>query len=339
MNRRLKLLLFGEPGDGKSVFAFRFGCVVGKPFFFTTDGNYEWLDVWGAKAEDHVVINSWKEAKEEFGKDRPQYNTYVVDLAEDLFKWSEQEFCIENDIKHISHLPWSEGYDRQRNDFLNTMCKLINEDKHIIFIMHQTAVTSKDRRGIEKTFFRPSNRMPDKVLDVIEGRMNVLRTYLTTDFDENGNPVKKRMLSLVPKENEWAILRGVKEDTLPADIELEPEIFCQLLGLTNDSTEKKVEVKKPVEKPVQKEEPKKEVKVEQPKEEKKSSFLPKEEEVEMVEEKKEQVVEEPKQELKQEVKEEPKEVQQPAGQNMSEKAKNIEELRARIKAKLAGGNK
>ena len=38
--KRIKMLLYGEPGVGKSVFALK----APKPFFVCTDGNYEWLD-------------------------------------------------------------------------------------------------------------------------------------------------------------------------------------------------------------------------------------------------------------------------------------------------------
>ena len=56
--KRIKMVLYGEPGVGKSVFASK----APKPFFITTDGNYEWLEDFGAKEEDHVQVSSWAEA-------------------------------------------------------------------------------------------------------------------------------------------------------------------------------------------------------------------------------------------------------------------------------------
>lgn len=310
MKKHVKLLLYGAPGAGKSSFAVR----LPKPFFITTDGNYEWLDVWGAKEEDHVTVFNWKEAKTEISKPRDGYETIVVDLLEDLFKWSEEDFCVENQIKHISHLGWGEGYDRQRNDFLNTINRIINENKNVILIMHETALVSKDRRGVESTYFRPSNRIPDKVIDVIEGRTNVLRCYLEAERDENGNIIKTRKLSLVPKENEYAIIRGVDESTLPQDIELDPELFCKYFHLTDDIVEVKKTTKKPEPQPEVKEAVKEFVK-EEPKVE------PKVEEHIKVEPKVEQKVEEPKTE-----------------EATTSKPKSIEDLRAAIKAKLAAKN-
>ena len=37
--KRVKMVLYGEPGVGKSVFAAK----APKPFFICTDGNYAWL--------------------------------------------------------------------------------------------------------------------------------------------------------------------------------------------------------------------------------------------------------------------------------------------------------
>ena len=60
--KHIKMLLYGEPGVGKSVFASK----APRPFFITTDGNYEWLEDFGAKPEDHIQVSSWDEAKKAF---------------------------------------------------------------------------------------------------------------------------------------------------------------------------------------------------------------------------------------------------------------------------------
>ena len=50
--KKIKMLVYGEPGVGKSVFASQFP----KPFFLTTDGNYEWLEDFGAKPEANFKL-------------------------------------------------------------------------------------------------------------------------------------------------------------------------------------------------------------------------------------------------------------------------------------------
>ena len=51
MAKHIKMMLYGEPGVGKSVFASK----APRPFFITTDGNYDWLVDYGAKEEENVV--------------------------------------------------------------------------------------------------------------------------------------------------------------------------------------------------------------------------------------------------------------------------------------------
>ena len=116
--KHIKMALYGEPGVGKSVFASK----APKPFFITTDGNYEFLEDFGAKAEDHVQVNSWAEAKKAFSKDFSNYETVVIDLTEDLFKWCEQSFCIKNKLDHVGDIGFGKGYDITRNEFFIEMC-------------------------------------------------------------------------------------------------------------------------------------------------------------------------------------------------------------------------
>ncbi len=241
--KKIKMALYGEPGVGKSVFASQ----APKPFFITTDGNYEWLEDFGAKEKDHIQVNSWEEAKKAFKMDFSNYETIVIDLTEDLFKWCEQEYCIKNRIEHVSDIGYGKGYDTTRNEFFIEMCKLIGLDKHIIFIMHGYSTTVKDRRGVEKTKYVPSNRLPDKVLDQLEGRVRYfLRCYLKAEETEEGTLIKRRYLSLVPKENEFGICRGINENTVPHDIPLDFKTFAGIIGIDTEmtSSEPKKESKK-----------------------------------------------------------------------------------------------
>lgn len=233
--KHVKMVLYGEPGVGKSVFASK----APNPFFITTDGNYEFLEDFGAKAEDHIQINSWAEAKKAFTRDYSNYDTIVVDLTEDLFKWCEYEYCKLNGYEHVSDIGFGKGYDITRNDFFINLCKLLNQEKNIILIMHGLSYTIKDRKGIEITKHGPTNRIPDKVLDMIEGRVRYfLRAYLKAEEVDN-KLVKKRYLSLIPKENEYGILRGIDENTIPGDIPLERDVFADLINLENYSSDKK----------------------------------------------------------------------------------------------------
>ena len=325
--KHVKMVLYGEPGVGKSVFASK----APNPFFITTDGNYEFLEDFGAKPEDHIQVNSWAEAKKAFAKDFSNYDTIVVDLTEDLFKWCEYEYCRLNGYEHVSDPGFAKGYDITRNDFFINICKILNQEKNVILIMHGITSSVKDRRGIEHTKYYPTNRIPDKVMDMIEGRVRYfLRAYMKAEEDANGKLTKKRYLSLVPKENEYGILRGIDENTIPSDIPLDFNSFAATIGLEipNNKASKKVEkkieqVKIADVKPEVIEEVKptvEEKKVEQTVETKAEI------KAEQAIETKDEIKEEPKAEVKVEVKEEVKEEDKP----LDKKA----EMLAAIKAKM-----
>ena len=230
--KKIKMVLYGEPGVGKSVFASK----APKPFFITTDGNYEWLEDFGAKEEDHIQVYSWNEAKDVFSKlsskEFDKYETIVIDLLEDMFKWCEYEYCKRNKMDHISDVGYGKGYDITRTEFFIEMCKLIGLNKHVIFITHGITTIVKDRRGVENTKYGPTDRIPSKVMDMIEGRVRYfLRCYLKAETLEDGTVLKKRCLSLIPKENEFGIHRGVDESKMPYDIDLDFDTFAECIGL------------------------------------------------------------------------------------------------------------
>lgn len=231
--KRIKMLLYGEPGTGKSVWASK----APKPFFITTDGNYEWLEDFGADPNAHKQVASWDEAKKVFDGDFEGYETIVVDLLEDMFKWCEAEFCKRSKIEHVSDIGYGKGYDISRNEFFVELCKLLAKDKHVIFLCHGITFTVKDRRGVEHTKYAPSNRIPDKVMDMIEGRMRYcLRCYMKAEEQGDGTVLKKRYLSLIPKENEFGIARGLDESQVPHDIPLEFSEFAHYIGIDMNAT-------------------------------------------------------------------------------------------------------
>lgn len=226
--KHLKMMLYGEPGVGKSTFASK----APNPFFITTDGNYEFLEDFGAKPEAHIQVRNWRECLKAFSQPYDEYDTIVVDLLEDTFKMCENDFCTEKKIDHVSDLGYGKGYDMSRNSFYIGIMKLLSrEDKNIILLMHGTTTVIKDRRGVEKTLYAPTNRLPDKVADVLEGAVRYcLRCYVKTELDKE-KFVKRRYLKLVPEEGEFGIARGLDENKVPSDIPLDFDVFAKIIGL------------------------------------------------------------------------------------------------------------
>lgn len=243
--KRIKMILYAEPGVGKSVFASKFP----KPFFICSDDNYEWLLDFGAKEEAHVKVTSWTDAKKAFKDEYNEYETIVVDLTEDLFMWCELEWCKKNGVEHPSDLGWGKGYSGPRNEFFVEISKLLAKDKNIVLLMHGEVITLKNKRGVEYNTYRPTSRIPDKLLDQLEGRVRYcLRAYIDSK-EVDGKLVKTRYLSLVPKEDEYGIIRGVNENEIPQTIPLDFNVFWD----TVIGSEKPIELSKEVKEEIKKE--------------------------------------------------------------------------------------
>ena len=230
MSKKVKMVLYGEPGVGKSTFATK----APNPLYLCTDGNFEWL---GLPEKNHVRLSSWEQAKRVFadilaGK-YDQFETIVVDLIEGLYVWAEKEFCDSKKIEHIGdYKSMGAGYAVVRKEFFAEISKLISCDKHVLFLSHSVTLMEKNRVGAETYKYYPSNKISiDKQWDDIEGQVRYfLRAYLKPE-EVNGKVVKKRYLSIVPKENEYGIARGLDESNTPEDIVLDWNVFAQVIGL------------------------------------------------------------------------------------------------------------
>lgn len=227
-----KLGIYGEPATGKSVFALQFP----KPFFITTDSNYEFLYDFGAKEEDHKQVESWAEFKKfikEF--DFTPYETIVLDVIEDLYMWAETEYCAKNRIEDLSDVGYGKGYKIVRTDFVNEIFKLIAKEKNVIIISHQDETLGKTARGGEYTSYTPSKTISDWCWTKINGRLRYFFRAHLEDVNDGDKITTKRMLSITPKPHELQINRGKNIDALPADIELDFKTFCDTLDVHFDN--------------------------------------------------------------------------------------------------------
>ena len=234
----VKMVLYAEPGVGKSTFASK----APNPFFICSDGNFGWL---GLPDNQHVQISNGPQFEKivDLMAD-PMFDwcdTVVVDLLEGCYLMFENSFCKKKKIETIGDLDYGKGYDITRKSFMILVSKLISLPKHVIFLMHgEDDISTKDVRGNVLTKHVPSSKLPKKLLSSVEGSVQYfLRAYIKAEpsTDPNSTKVyKKRYLSLIPKANDFGISRGADENNFPEDIELDWNVFAEVIGL-NEETE------------------------------------------------------------------------------------------------------
>ena len=236
MIKKIKMMLYGQPGVGKSVFALKFP----KPYFITTDGNYEWLDEFGAKEEDHKQVTSWDDFLKVVKDNKfENYETIVIDLIEDLFKWCENEFCKKNKLEHVGDLGYGKGYRITRDGFFIEMIKLVALDKNVIFLSHESSESVKDKRGVENIIYGPSKTLPDILRDQLEGRLRYVLRAKFKDIIDGEKIIQERKLSLGKDSNEFSIIRGVDMTSLKDEIELDYLTFIKELKLEKSEKDTK----------------------------------------------------------------------------------------------------
>lgn len=237
MAKKIKMVLYGEPGTGKSVFAGNSS----KAFFITSDGNYEWLEglVPDFDEKNHVQLSSFAE----FEKLVPQlstdaykdYYTYVLDIIDNFYTWADFELCKKNRVNHVSELgDYGKGYDLLRKPFIAAILKFIAIDKNIIILSHESTYEEKTKKGTTITRYTPNSSIPlSKVWEKIAGQCQfVIRCYKDYETDENGRTVIKRLLDIKNTPEEWGTYRLLDPDT-PDTIPLDWNVFADIVGLSN----------------------------------------------------------------------------------------------------------
>lgn len=232
MAKKVKMVIFGPPGVGKSTFAAK----APSPLFLTTDGNFEWLDL---PDENNVRLSTWKQAKQvisDIVSNKPEYSkfqTIVVDLIEDLYIWLEDEFCKREGIIHIGdYKSMGAGYSVIRKEFFAQISKLLSIDRHVILISHEADKIGKTKAGADTYTYIPSDKLSlTKQWNDIEGQVRYFLRCFSQDEEVDGKVRKKRYLSLIPGQGEYGICRGADEENWPRECELDWDVFSSIIGL------------------------------------------------------------------------------------------------------------
>jgi len=193
----IKVLLYGEPGIGKTTFALS----APRPLLIDCDGGVRRVSPQFRR--DYVPVASWDDIMETIGSNLDEYDTFVIDTVGRAL-----DFLSESIIKGNYKLGTSgggltlQGWGVLGSQFKCLLSAMNASGKHLIFIAHQ-----KEGVEDEKRYYRPE----------ISGQTlgNIIRDMDLVGYMQSRN--NKRTISFNPADTFY----GKNACELPPVIELQ----------------------------------------------------------------------------------------------------------------------
>jgi phage nucleotide-binding protein len=185
-----KMWIYGKPFSGKTYLVNQFPNLL----LLSTDGNYTQLpggipphidikDVTTTEGRRTVTTMGWdvfKDVIKELEKKDNDFETIVVDLAEDVYEMCRLWIYKEMGITHESDDSFR-AWDKVTTQYLSTMRSFFNLDyENLIIISHEDTSRDITKRGGDKiTAIKPNLR--EKVADKIAGMVDIVARTLAED--------------------------------------------------------------------------------------------------------------------------------------------------------------
>lgn len=216
VNSTIKMLVYGNPGIGKSTLALS----APNPVLFDFDGGVHRVN--GAFQCPTLQVNSWDEVLEGLEEDLSEFGTIVIDTVGKMLDYMSV-YIIKNDPK-MAMRDGSlslKGYGARKNMFINFISKCSMLGKNLVFVAHEKEEKDGEMRIVRPEIGGSSAGDLIKELDLV-GYMQAIGTErhifwspqekfyakntcnlpaahkVTTTIDGNGNViVQNNFLSLI----------------------------------------------------------------------------------------------------------------------------------------------
>lgn len=185
------LLLYGQPGVGKTSLAAQFDQVLIAAFEC------------GTNALNNVYVQpvktwqDWKTMVSQLCRNeklKERYQSVAVDTTDEAWNLCVKWVCSQNGIERLGELPYGQGYDIAKKEFASTFRDLSYSGYGIIFISHSTEKTFKNERGEEYTQIVPA--LPNRPFDVINKMVDIIAYIREISIGEGENIQRKRFMFL-----------------------------------------------------------------------------------------------------------------------------------------------
>ena len=167
--KRMKWLIYGPPGIGKSTFISQANDVL----FLTTDGGLKFINSMHRPVPNWLTFKKYVKA---LTVERPkQYKAVAIDIVDSVFKMCRKYVCDKRGIEHQSDEPYGKAFDLTSSEFEMELEKIIGLDMYGLFLVsHSVEKEIKTRMStMSKTF--PT--MPAQVYKIIHPMLDIMAYY------------------------------------------------------------------------------------------------------------------------------------------------------------------
>lgn len=177
VNTTIKVLVYGQPGLGKTTFALS----APLPLLLDFDNGVHRVNV--MHQVDTVQISSWKDCLEVLNEDLSSYKTLVIDTAGKMLDFMGA-YIIQNNPKmgKANGALSLQGYGERKAEFNSFLKRVSLMGKHLVFVAHDKEEKEGDQKIIRPEIGGSSAGDLIKELDLV-GYMEAIGKKRTISFD------------------------------------------------------------------------------------------------------------------------------------------------------------
>lgn len=183
------VLIYGEPGCGKTTLASQFDRVLVAAFER------------GTNALNNVYVQpvktwqDWKQMVSQLCKKpelKEKYHAISVDTVDEAWALCEKKICADNGIETLGELGWGLGWRLAKQEFASTFRDLVYSGYGLIFISHAVEKEVENDRGEKTNKIVPA--LSGTPFNVINKMVDLIGYIREIDVGTSENPKRERFM-------------------------------------------------------------------------------------------------------------------------------------------------